>query len=103
MRSIVDIFRDSIPVGHENAIGRGTLREAFGMSDRKIRKVIEEVRKEIPVINMSDGKGYFIPDPNNMVDCCRVNEYIAQEKARIDAIQKNIDTCQEWRAKYGTD
>ena len=51
---------DYIPVGHKNAVTRKQLVILTGLSDRKIRNMIqEECNREHPILNMQDGKGYF--------------------------------------------
>ena len=48
---------DYIPVGHKNAVTRKQLVILTGLSDRKIRNMIqEECNREHPILNMQDGK-----------------------------------------------
>ena len=51
-----------ISTGKENAITRESLTAVTGLSERKIRSLIEEERaKGNIIINLQDGKGYFLP------------------------------------------
>ena len=74
-----------IPYGRENAIKRQDLRDMLGVSDRDMRELIAQARKETPIINLSDGQGYY--RPNEKEDLMR---YILQEQARSIKIMKNI-------------
>ena len=76
-----------MPIGHENAVSRKYLASKTGMSDRAVRRAIE-ISNE-PIINL--GYGYFIPDMTNAVDCSEVASYIAQERARINALEEKLD------------
>ena len=53
---------DFIPHGRENAISRDVLVSITGLSDRAVRKLIEDARQNCPVANLQTGDGYFIPD-----------------------------------------
>lgn len=77
---------NDIPVGHENAVSRKWLAAKTGMSDRMVRKAIED--SPAPIINL--GYGYFIPDENSEVDTSEKTSYIAQELARIQAITQKL-------------
>lgn len=49
-----------IPFGRENAIDRFALQERMGISDRKVRQLIEDARNAgLFIINNSDGRGYY--------------------------------------------
>lgn len=81
-----------IPVGHKNAITRHALRVAAGMSDRKIRELIEESNIKnptTPIINVQDGKGYFIPDIQDPEDVRELKKYVALQKSRIKQISRS--------------
>ena len=65
---------DYIPVGHKNAVTRKQLVILTGLSDRKIRNMIqEECNREHPILNMQDGKGYF--QPAYVMDYCQEKGY----------------------------
>lgn len=86
--SIIDI----IPKGSKNAVSRSyllTLCKEYGLADtdRKMRKLIEDARKESVIICLCNGDGYFIPDEN---DHEKLRHYIHQEKDRYTAIIRNL-------------
>ena len=56
---------DYIKIGRENAITRSELSKQIGISDRQVRDLIHYARRDTPILNMQDGKGYFIPDMEN--------------------------------------
>lgn len=69
-------------LGHENAIHRDSLPIITGVSDRKSRDMIEDLKHQgHPIANFGDGKGYFYCKTAN--ECQR---YIKQETARAKAI-----------------
>lgn len=54
---------DFIPYGRENAISRQALAQLTGMDDRQVRRMIEDARCNVVIINLQDGKGYYLPPP----------------------------------------
>lgn len=77
-----------IPFGRENAIKRSDLRDLMGVTDREMRYMIADARKEVPIINLQDGNGYYRPN-----DPAELQYYILQEKARATKILKNINVA----------
>ena len=59
----IDIL-DYIRTGHDRAITRAELSDLTGIDDRTIRDMIHYARRDIPILNMQDGRGYFVPDMN---------------------------------------
>ncbi len=77
-----------IPVGHRNAKTRNELVIATGLSDRKVRDLIEKAcTREHPILNMQDGKGYFQPAADEMH---LVRLYRSQENHRTIRIRKKV-------------
>ena len=72
-----------IPCGYENAITRENLCCITGLTDRKVRELIFQARRETPIINLQDGKGYFIPLEE---DKKYVEKFVEQETARLKSI-----------------
>lgn len=53
----------AIPYGHENAVTRSKLVWLLDMSDRKVRELIEQARRQGEIIiNRQDGNGYYRSD-----------------------------------------
>lgn len=77
---------DYIPVGHQNAVTRKQLCILTGLSDRKVRDLIADARREMPIINQQDSKGYYIPDTGNIIDMCALRRYVRQEEHRLKSI-----------------
>lgn len=58
----IDILK-YIGTGRENAVTREALVRKTGLSDRKVRKLIAEARREGEIIiNAQDGAGYYRSD-----------------------------------------
>ena len=77
-----------IPFGRDNAIKRKNLRDLTGLSDRDMRRAIELARKETPIINLQDGRGYYRPDDRD-----DLQRYVLQEQARAKKILQNINVA----------
>lgn len=77
---------DFLPLGSDSTpISRQRLVDLTGLDDRKVRMEIQQLKTEVPVINV--GKGYYIADdpedPN-------LRAYIIQEQHRIKQISKGL-------------
>lgn len=98
---------DYIPTGRVNAITRHALAIRTGISDRQVRDLIHYARRDIPILNMQDGRGYFIPDMNDDVERELLAAYVRQEEKRLKSIGWALasarQTCRncgiEWRDK----
>lgn len=76
-----------IPVGHENAVTRRDLCRRTRLSDRKVRQLIEDARKDVVILNLGDSKGYFVPAPGEEKLVLRCKR---KEMSRYKAIYQNI-------------
>ncbi len=81
----IDIL-DYIRTGHDRAITRAELSDLTGIDDRKIRDMIHYARRDIPILNMQDGRGYFVPDMNILEERMMLMKYIRQEESRLKSI-----------------
>jgi len=75
-----------IPTGSDKPILRTTLSRTTGLSDRKVRDLIHRARRDIPILNMQDGDGYFVPDMNLESDRLLLMQYVKQEESRLKSI-----------------
>ena len=91
---------NKIAVGHKNAKTRAELKWETGMSDRDVRKKIEEAKQEYPIINI--GTGYFIPDPTDPIDISYLKTYILSENAKANSIIRNIKIANEFLREADT-
>lgn len=73
-----------IPFGRRNAISREALAEKLGMSDRQMRKAVEDARNEgLIILCECNGRGYYQSNDLNEIQC----QYI-QDTNRAMAILK---------------
>ncbi len=73
---------DAIPAGRENAIKRAVLSEKVGMTDRKMRKMIEMARSMgCIIVNDQTGAGYYQSD-----DLDEIERQYRQDTARAMSI-----------------
>lgn len=75
----VDKLLSLIPSGRSNAISRKKLVELMGIPDRSVRLLIKAARRRTPIINLQNGKGYFIPTEEEKP---LVDKWLKQETAR---------------------
>ncbi len=60
----------------KNPVKREELPRIFGCGDRKARKIIESLQENYNIINLQDGRGYFLADNET------ANRYARQEMRR---------------------
>jgi biotin operon repressor len=74
----------AIPHGRRNAITREALAAKLGMSDRQMRKAIEDARYAgLVILNDQNGRGYWISD-----DVLEMRRQYAQDTSRAMSILK---------------
>ncbi len=86
-----------IPFGKENAVSRQYLSIATGMSDRKVRMQIAQARRDYPILNLSDGKGYYRPTAEEYLEA---KQFYHQEIARAKSIFWSLFGLKRWLRKY---
>lgn len=94
---------DYIPTGSCNAVERTILRFRTGLKDRQMRKLIHFARREIPILNMQDSKGYFIPDMNDEKDVQLLVMYVLQEESRLKSIGWSLMAARKTLRNCGID
>lgn len=86
---------DHIPTGHDNAVRREELSRRTGFNDRTVRILIHEARRTIPILNMQDSRGYFIPDMNLVDEQLMLKRYVQQETSRLKSIGWGLKTARK--------
>lgn len=71
-----------ISEGHASASTESDLSRWTGLSTRAVRIAISKARRETVILNMQDGKGYFLPSKDGDEDYL-VDEWIRQEENRL--------------------
>ena len=78
---------DFIPTGQKNAISRNDLCRVTGLSDRIVRGLIEEARRETIIISNNDGSGYWIyPDIPTDEEKEALRKFVKQQESRAKSI-----------------
>ena len=73
--NIIEIFKTPVK--------RAELPRIFGKSERECRRIMSELVKEYNIVNLQDGKGYFLADDDTVL------KYAMQERNRgISALSK---------------
>lgn len=102
---------DLIPIGSENAVSRDylvTLCVKNGLVDEKLkpesrdralRQLIEHARIDYTILNLSDGRGYYRPSREDLME---LQKYIWQEESRAKSIFKNLSMAKKLYEDYKT-
>lgn len=92
-----------MPVGFDNRLSRKALISICGLSDRQVRKAIEDIveSKQAIIINMH--KGYFIPNLENKTDRDYYRLFISQEESRINKLNKKMKSYNKMSEKILSD
>lgn len=84
-------IEEFIPYGRKNAVKRADLVNMIGLSDRLVRKLIEDARQSgVIIINMQDGRGYYRPEKREELEY-----YIRQEEGRAKSIHRNLKAAKK--------
>lgn len=92
-----------IPVGRKKAIRRKFLVALTGVKDRHVRDAIHYARRIIPIINLSNGGGYYIPDMNDPEDVKALVQFVRQEENRLKSIGWALKTARQTLKNCGVD
>ena len=97
---------NDIPIGKENAITRAELARLWGVSDRKARLIIAELRAEdngdgFVIVAFSSGKGYF--RTNDVREIRRFHREMSKRARRTFAPLKRRGGFYAMRMKAATE
>lgn len=84
-----------ILTGRKNAVTRSELCRLSGIEDRKMRDAIHHARRKIPILNMQDGQGYFIPDMNLLEERMPLKQYVMQGTSRLKSIGWSLKAARQ--------
>ena len=94
---------DYIPKGQGNAITRAELCMRTGLTDRMMRDALHDAKLKTPVLNMQDGRGYFIPDMNTENDRLILQKHVRQEESRIKSTIAPLEIERQTLRNFGID
>lgn len=72
-------------IGYGYTITRAELSELTGLSDRRVREIIEDLRREFVILNDQNGAGYY--RTHNPI---KILKYYRQELARALSILRRL-------------
>ena len=98
----VDIL-NYIPKGQENAVTRTELCKRTGLADRMMRDALHDAKLKTPILNMQDGRGYFIPDMNIENDRFILLRHVRQEESRIRSTIEPLEVERQTLRDCGID
>lgn len=86
-----------IPLGRENAISRGKIKELTGYSDRHIRRCISEMvtAGEAAIIGTSSGSGYYLAET-----ATDITDAVTDLNNKVKALADRIVALQIMRLNY---
>ena len=80
-----------IPEGKANAISREVLATRLGLTDRQVRRMIEEARERGElIVNDGDGEGYYLAS-----DIGQIERQYRKDRARALAVLKRLKTMRQ--------
>ena len=94
---------DYIPTGQSNAVTRKELCRRTGLNDRAMRVLIHKARGKIPILNLQDGNGYFVPDMNVINDQLLLKKFVQQEESRLKSIGWALKPARQTLRNCGID
>ena len=84
-------------IPEDTYITRKELVDKTGLSDRLVRKIISDIRKEHSIISLSSGKGYrkskftaFMSREEMQLEYDLIKHQIKESNSRIKSIKKNM-------------
>jgi len=87
-----------IPLGRENAISRGKIKELTSYSDRHIRRCISEMvmDKDAAILSASKHNGYYLPQTRRdyteaIADLCSKVETMDQRILALEAMRESCN------------
>lgn len=86
MDELCKAILESLGFGYENARTRRDLCLALNVTDRDLRRAIEVLRRDYPIINRDDGAGYYRP-AHNLEGLIDMTIWLAKQTHRIESIR----------------
>ena len=90
-----ELIYDLIP--DDRFITKKELMELTGFDERRIRKIISDIRKDHSIISLSSGKGYMkskstddMTQQEMQIEYDMVKHQIAESNSRIKELKKNM-------------
>ena len=68
-----------------------------------MRDALHDAKLKIPILNMQDGKGYFIPDMNTENDRLILLRHVRQEESRIRSTDDTLKVERQTLKNCGID
>lgn len=90
MPEMLQFILAEIPFGKDKAVTRRRLCLATGLSDRQVRKAIEELRRTYVILNDQNGEGYY-----RSYDLGDIERNYRQERARALAVLYRLRPMRE--------
>lgn len=90
-----EIVYNTLGVGKENAMSRSQLVEATGFNDRYVRKAIELLRYDYPILTLRNGNGYYIP-VNNAQGRQETYKWIQMQNHRAGSIKTALNGAKKF-------
>ncbi len=93
LKKEVEYLLDILPHGSCNALSREELSDLLNLDDRTVRDLIKQARRHVPILNMQNGKGYFIPLSE---DRPLVDKWLSQETKRAKSSLYSLRGAKEF-------
>lgn len=77
---------NALGVSYKNALTRRELCRKTGCNDRTLRKAIESLRQDHPILSRDDGRGYYLPETTEE-GREETERWIGRQNSRINSIK----------------
>lgn len=77
---------NALGIGRENAQTRQELCQKLRCGDRSLRRAIEALRQEYPILTQDDGRGYYLP-PTTPEGRQEASRWAARQDKRVKSIR----------------
>ena len=71
---------DYLNIGHDKALNTRQLAKVTSLDERFVRELISKARRKTVILNLQDGKGYFLPSKEERP---LVERWVKQEESRL--------------------
>jgi hypothetical protein len=97
---VYGLFKNNF-TGFDNRVCISDLENISGLSNRDLRKAIEELKviHHIPVVGLLTG-GYFLADKDNDIDFEHVQRYLISQKSRIKKMAQGLKAFKSFFPKH---
>lgn len=82
--------------GADNSMSRKVLASRLGLSDRTLRQMIQQMRKDgFIILSSSHGSGYYLPSDEQKLALQEISAFVEGNESRIEELEKATRSARE--------